>query len=249
MPEVRPLSDDLLKIAREELNEDSARVDEALEAFKEWIRKTPHLKARMDDQFLIVFLRGCQYSLEKAKQKLDTFYTLRTHMPELMLDRDPTDQKLLAIIKLGWVELMLNLTLSGYQWRNKLRFRIGIPLPHTETPSSPRITLIRHGSYDPNLFSIQDVIKVSTMVTDILMIEDDNVVVAGQIGILDLANVSYKHFSHYTPTFIKKMSMLSNDASPLRHKGFHYINTPAGFENVFNVFKSIMNEKNKTSVS
>lgn len=84
---------------------------------------------------------------------------------------------------------------------------------------------------------------------DILLRDDDNIVVAGQIGILDLANVTCKHFMQYNPQFIKKMQMMSEEGSPLRQCQFHYINTPNGFEHVFNVFKSLMKEKNTTSVS
>lgn len=36
-----------------------------------------------DDQWLIAFLRGCKYSLERTKEKLDLYYTLRTITPEL----------------------------------------------------------------------------------------------------------------------------------------------------------------------
>lgn len=122
-------------------------------------------------------------------------------------------------------------------------------MPKTESPGSPRIILIRHGAYDPNLYSIQDVIKVATMVNDVMLREDDNIVVAGQIGILDMANVSCRHFMQYNPTFIKKMQMMSEEGSPLRQKQFHYINTPKGFDCVFNVFKSLMQEKNQASVS
>lgn len=128
-------------------------------------------------------------------------------------------------------------------------FSVGIPLPHTETPGSPRIFLIRHGAYDPSLFTIQDVIKVSTMYNDILLRNDDNLVVAGQIGILDLAGVTVNHFTQYNPTFIRKMTMMSHEGSPVRHRGFHYINTPEGFEHVFNVFKSVMSDKSKARVS
>lgn len=56
------------------------------------------------------------------------------------------------------------------------------------------------------------------------------------------------HFLQFNPTFIKKMTMMSQDASPIRQKAFHYINTPTGFEAVFNMFKSFMNEKNKSRV-
>jgi len=41
---------------------------------------------------------------------------------------------------------------------------------------------------------------------------------------------------------------MSQEASPTRQKGFHFINTPRGFESVFNIFKTFINDKNKTKV-
>lgn len=99
--DIRPLCTALQVIARDELGEDPEKIEECLVKLREWIHQTPHLKARTDDQFLVMFLRGCKYKLDKVKEKLDMFYTLRTHSPELMLNRDPLDPKLRAIIKLG----------------------------------------------------------------------------------------------------------------------------------------------------
>lgn len=99
--DIRPLDPSLEKVAREELNEDPAKMEECVASLRDWIEKSPHLRARTDDQFLVTFLRATKYSLEKAKHKIDMFYTLRTHIPELMLDRDPYDEKLHGIIKLG----------------------------------------------------------------------------------------------------------------------------------------------------
>ena len=87
------------------------------------------------------------------------------------------------------------------------------------------------------------------MINDILLRTDDNLTVAGQIGILDLAGVQCLHFMQYSPLFIKKMTMMSHLGSPIRHRGFHYINTPNGFEQVFNVFKSVMHEQRRENVS
>ena len=87
MPNIRVLSPELAKMAVNELNEKPDKVQSEIDSLKEWIRKTPHLNARMDDQFLLTFLRGCKHSLEKTKQKIDLFYTSRTFMPELMLNR------------------------------------------------------------------------------------------------------------------------------------------------------------------
>ena len=101
MVNIRPLSEELQKKAIEELFEDPNRIEKDLEAFREWIKKSPHIRGRTDDQFLITFLRGCKYSLEKAKQKYDLFYTLKTHVPELCRNRDPMDPKVLSAIKQG----------------------------------------------------------------------------------------------------------------------------------------------------
>ncbi|EAA43295.4 AGAP012165-PA, partial [Anopheles gambiae str. PEST] len=224
MPSLRPLSAQLAKKAADELFEKPERIDEDLAALRAWLAKCPHIKSRTDDQFLTMFLRGCKHSLERAKEKLDMYYTVRTALPELMRNRDPEEPKLLELIKMG----------------------VAVPLPNTVTPDGPRIILVRPGVYDPSKYTIQEVFRYNTMMSDIMMKEDDNLVVAGQVGILDLANVTSAHFLQFTPTFVKKMTMMSQEGSPLRQKGFHYINTPTGFETVFNMFKSFMSEKNRS---
>jgi hypothetical protein len=86
MVNIRKLTPELQEKAIKELNEDPARIEKDIEAFREWIKKSPHLKGRTDDQFLISFLRGCKFSLEKAKQKYDLFFTLKTHLHELCIN-------------------------------------------------------------------------------------------------------------------------------------------------------------------
>lgn len=36
-----------------------------------------------DDQWIVTFLRGCKYSLERTKEKLDLYYSIRVTAPEL----------------------------------------------------------------------------------------------------------------------------------------------------------------------
>lgn len=101
MPDIRPLSSGLAKLAADELNEVPERIQTDIDSLRNWITQSPHLKSRTDDQFLVAFLRGCKYSLEKAKQKLDLFYTLRTHSPELIRNRDPSDLHVIGMIRQG----------------------------------------------------------------------------------------------------------------------------------------------------
>lgn len=101
MTSLRPLTPALTLIAENELNESKDRLPEDLRALKDWIGKQPHLKARTDDQFLVAFLRGCKYSLEKAKTKLDSFYTMRGAIPELYNNRTLDNLKTLDILRTG----------------------------------------------------------------------------------------------------------------------------------------------------
>jgi hypothetical protein len=92
MSGIRQLSETLAEIAKNELNETPERLESELKALKKWVMITPHIYANTDDQFLTAFLRGCKFSLEKAKLKLDTYYTLQTIIPEMKERRDPLDK-------------------------------------------------------------------------------------------------------------------------------------------------------------
>lgn len=98
---LRPLSPELQKIATEELNEVPERISDDIEALRAWVLKQPHLRSRTSDQFLVGFLRGCKYSTEKAKKKIDKFYSMRATIPEIYENRNLDDPKVLDIIKTG----------------------------------------------------------------------------------------------------------------------------------------------------
>lgn len=98
------------------------------------------------------------------------------------------------------------------------RFRINIPLPMTSGEDGPRIFLISMGRYDPKKFSIDDIFKLYVLFADHLMMEDDNFIVAGQVGILDFSNVTSEHLVQYKPDMVKKMMLLCQDAAPFRPK-------------------------------
>lgn len=98
---VRPLNAQLQAAAIKELNEVPQRVAADIETLRSWIQQQPHLRARDDDQFLLAFLRGCKFSLEKAKSKIDKFYTLRTKYPEFFTINDVDEEKVRELINTG----------------------------------------------------------------------------------------------------------------------------------------------------
>lgn len=42
----------------------------------------------------ILFLHSCNYSIERAKHTIDTFFTARTHSPDMFAKLDPTKSPL-----------------------------------------------------------------------------------------------------------------------------------------------------------
>jgi hypothetical protein len=138
MSNIRVLSHSLQRKAIVELNEVPVNIDSEIDELRSLLCHIPHLNARLDDQFLVTFLRGAKHNVDRALRKVEMFYTCRTSLPELMKNRDPLDPKILEIIRLG----------------------IGLPLPLTDRPDSPRVILIRPGSYDANRYSMIDIMKV-----------------------------------------------------------------------------------------
>ena len=60
-----------------------------------------NLTSVTDDEFILAFLRGCKFSLEKVKKKIEAWNTLRGMCPEFYTNWDPKDQINSEIIKLG----------------------------------------------------------------------------------------------------------------------------------------------------
>lgn len=118
----------------------------------------------------------------------------------------------------------------------------------TDGEAGPRMFLFCPGRYDPKKYDIHDIMKFYLMLTDILLMEDDNFIVGGQLGILDFSNVTKEHFVQFQPNFVKKMILLSQDSSPIRQTTIHYINTPDGFEFLFNMLKTFMTDENQRNV-
>lgn len=188
--QLRPLTTELQNVAERELNEDHNNLEKEIEALRAWIKYQPHLKARADNsQLLLTFLRGTKHDLQKAKYKVDSFYTIRAGLPELFTNRDIKDARVLELLRLG----------------------VGVPLPKTTAKDSPRILLIRPGAYDASKYSFLETIKIGMMIQDVQYLEDDNMTVAGDMGIIDLANVTAGHFFQITPSILKKVLLLKQE--------------------------------------
>ena len=47
----------------------------------------------VDDAFILAYLRGCKFSFEKTKKKIDMWHAMRAHCPEYYTGWDPLEKK------------------------------------------------------------------------------------------------------------------------------------------------------------
>lgn len=82
----------------------------------------------------------------------------------------------------------------------------------------------------------------------LLRYEDDNILISGEIAIVDFKNVTKGHLLQLQPALVKKLSVMNQEGTPFKPVGIHYLNPPPGFEVVFNIFKNMMKTVNSPQV-
>ncbi|XP_019869255.2 alpha-tocopherol transfer protein [Aethina tumida] len=204
---------------RKELNEDVNTRDSDLQHIKDWLQKQPHLPDTWDEQRLMTFLRGCKFSLEKTKRKLDMYFTMRAACPEFFTNRDINRPELMALKKLGALP----------------------PLPGL-TPNGRRVIVMRGNDKDVDTPNLADIMKLVLMVGDVRLAEEQ-VGVAGDVYILDASVATANHFSKITPTLVKKFLVCVQEAYPVKLKEVHVVNVSPFVDTIIGWVKPFLKEK------
>lgn len=64
--------------------------------------------------------------------------------------------------------------------------------------------VVRFGKIDPKKHDIVDVMKVNTISSEIMMLENDRAVVAGLVSVIDCKGITLDHMLSMTPSLMKK---------------------------------------------
>jgi CRAL/TRIO domain len=157
--------------------------------------------------------------------------------------KDPTDvgPRVSGQVRLIFVELLNH--------KRTIHRRLVVPMPKTASPDAPRVVVVRNGIHNPNIVSFGDFLAMGLINTDILLTDDDNVSVAGQILIFDLKGVTMSHIAGTGPLELKRMIFLNQEAVPVRQKFIHFLNAPSSFFAVYNLGKSLVCDKIRKRVS
>ncbi|XP_013099280.2 alpha-tocopherol transfer protein-like [Stomoxys calcitrans] len=225
MAKIKPLPLELQRIACEQLGEVPQRIPEDLQKLKEWIRMQPHLKSRTDDQFLVQFLRGTKYSLEKAKEKLEQFYALKSKYADMLSNVD------------------VESTLFMDYVQEKLFSPLSIPLHG----NGSRIIYVQLPD-DPNSFTINQLLQMATTFCEILLLNDPYACINGIILVYDYSKFRADHLSLFTPSAVRNIFLYLEKALPMRFKGVYAIHISPYVEKFIKLLLPYVPEKVKDRV-
>ena len=65
-----------------------------------------------DDWFILMYVRGCKYSIEKTKQKIDLLFTMKTLIPEIFSGWDPMKPSIQNALNYGYIHKCIGLMQS-----------------------------------------------------------------------------------------------------------------------------------------
>ena len=139
-----------------------------------------------------MFLRGCKFSLERTKDKLDLFYACKSSLGSWFQDWNmdaPLFQK------------MLN---------------CGFFLPLGYDQKGRQVVLLRSGALDPNTMVMEDIIKTNIAFLALVQEGNHQAQIQGMVLIDDLSGTTAKHALLFNPVIMKKALTLFQDAMPSR---------------------------------
>lgn len=189
-----------------------------IQMLREWCEKQPHLP-KISDGELALFLHSNYYRLEPTKTTIDSFYTLRTHVPEFFSNRDPLGPK---------------------QLRQAFQVAAHMTLNQT-TKEGYKIIFGKLIDTDPSHYVYNDCMKYFCMVIDLWLYTEGTT--NGHIIVFDMEGVVLGHAARLSPLGLKKFLCYLQEGLPVRLKGLHFMNTVPVMDIILGMMKPFMKKE------
>ncbi|KAL6428452.1 hypothetical protein ACFW04_008608 [Cataglyphis niger] len=202
----------------EELKRNPELKEADIQMLREWCEKQPHLP-KISNSELALFLHSNYYRLEPTKTTIDTFFTVRTHVPEFFCNRDLINNKELKKAK----QIVTSQILEG------------------TTKDGYKIIYGRLLDSEPSHFVYNDTMKLLNMVIDLWLYTQGTC--NGHVILFDMKNVSFGHVGRLSPMGLKKFLYYLQDGLPVRLKGFHFMNASPVIDVILNMMRPFMKKQ------
>ncbi|XP_023238561.1 clavesin-2-like isoform X2 [Centruroides sculpturatus] len=171
--------------------------EKELRSFKDIIIKEK-INCRMDDLFLLSFLRARKFDRERALKLLKSYYSARKRNWDMFNDFNPLAMK-----------EYLDMKMVGYLQQTDQEGRV--------------LGIGRSCNWDPCRVHAKMVVKLTLMFQDMALTEHV-IQVNGFVMLLDAATISWRHVIQLTPYTMHTIVTVLLGSTPIRYKEIHVVN-------------------------
>ncbi|KAI5634524.1 CRAL/TRIO domain-containing protein [Phthorimaea operculella] len=207
-----------MEYARQHIGEDPNTKLQAIYELRDMIYErgecTPH---RLDDAFLIRFLRARDFIPAKAHRLIVNYYNFREENPELFDNIFPLDLRQIGDSNV-------------------------IAVPPYRDQNGRRLMLYRIGCWNPKQISVDDMFRATIMALEMGLFEQRTQILGG-VALFDLEDIGTQHAWQISPNVASKMVKLLVSAFPTRTHAIHIINHSWVFDKIYSVIKPLLNSQ------
>ncbi|KAL0121352.1 hypothetical protein PUN28_006701 [Cardiocondyla obscurior] len=206
---------EVMEYARRELGETEEVKCQTLQEFRDMIYETGEcLPHRMDDDFLIRFLRARKFNIKSAHKLIVNYYNFKEEHPEIHQQMNSTEMRYIGDDNV-------------------------ITVPTYRTQCGRRLMIYRFGNWNPRKYPAEELFKATVGILELGILEPRHQIMGG-IAIFDLKDISMTHAWSVTPQVASMMLSLTVTAFPIRIHALHILNQSWVFDAIFAVFKPLL---------
>ncbi|XP_015592324.1 alpha-tocopherol transfer protein [Cephus cinctus] len=211
-------SAEVMEYARQELGETEEVKCLTLQELRDMIYERGEcLPNRMDDAFLIRFLRARNFNVHRAHRLIVNYLNFKEEHPDIHRDVNPLEMR-----HIGDDDLM---TVPAYR-----------------TQCGRRMMIYRMGNWDPRKYPIDEIFKATVIILELGILEPTAQVLGGVV-IFDLEGITMTHAWSITPQVASMVLSLMVTAFPMKTHAIHILHQSWVFDAIFTVFRPLIDSR------
>nr|XP_031849804.1 alpha-tocopherol transfer protein-like isoform X1 [Nomia melanderi] len=216
-------SPEVMEYARRELGETEEVKCQTIQELRDMIYERGEcLPHRMDDDFLIRFLRVRNFNVNRAHRLIVNYYNFKEEHPEIHQDVSPVEMN-----HIGDDDVMT--------------------VPPYRTNCGRRMMIFRLGNWDPRKYPVEEIFKATVIILELGVLEPRAQIMGG-VAIFDLEGITMSHAWTITPQVASMVIALMVSAFPMKTHAIHILHQSWVFDVMFAVFKPLLDVRMQNKI-
>ncbi|XP_073987406.1 alpha-tocopherol transfer protein-like isoform X3 [Rhodnius prolixus] len=218
--DLETIPDDVAEYARVRLGETPENRTQMVEDLRELIYQRGDITPiKMDDEYLIRFLRARNFKLEPTYRLMQNYCRFREENYNFYENVNPMD-----LHHIGDQDILS-------------------VLPYREQ-NGRRIMIYKIGKWNPSETPIDDLFKATVATLEAGMLEPRAQILGG-VAIFDMHGLTMNHAWYITPSVVSKVLEIMATSFPMKISAIHVVHESWVFEKIFTMFKPLIGNRYK----